>query len=226
MKLNRRLSCALMLLVMCVGLTAFGALLQVLNIVPDQAERTQTAEVQDLPTRIAMANATRHVELTATMLARPTATFTTSPTFTSTATPLPTNTPVPTETPPTAAFDEQAYISALTLALEVVASERNILSVQVADGRANGGERVAIVSYATIETTSEGLVVESADIFDAIGAGIEVNGLDIDAVTLVVADSNELALGLITAQVDAIQSWRDGVMSSEDFLRGLVIEDM
>ena len=142
MKLNRRLSCALMLLVMCVGLTAFGALLQVLNIVPDQAERTQTAEVQDLPTRIAMANATRHVELTATMLARPTATFTTSPTFTSTATPLPTNTPVPTETPPTAAFDEQAYISALTLALEVVASERNILSVQVADGRANGGEHI------------------------------------------------------------------------------------
>lgn len=72
MKLNRRLSCALMLLVMCVGLTAFGALLQVLNIVPDPAERTQTAEVQDLPTRIAMANATRHVELTATVNARPT----------------------------------------------------------------------------------------------------------------------------------------------------------
>lgn len=104
MKLNRRLSCALMLLVMCVGLTAFGALLQVLNIVPDQAERTQTAE-GNLSTQIAAANATRGAELTATMNTHPTtlpATNTNEPTNTAvavpTSIPTATNTSVPTFT--------------------------------------------------------------------------------------------------------------------------------
>ena len=87
--MKRRLvfGCTL-LAVVCLGLTIIGALGQALNLLPDSTEQTQTAAARNLPTRIAAANATRYVELTA--IANTTPSLEASPQ--STITPAATNT--------------------------------------------------------------------------------------------------------------------------------------
>jgi len=68
--MKQRMSCLAVVVILCLSLAVIGVVLQTLNIIPDSAERTATAQARDLPTRIAAANATRHVELTASAEAR------------------------------------------------------------------------------------------------------------------------------------------------------------
>ncbi len=210
------------LIVVCLVFSVIGAIGQSLGILPDSTELAQTREARDLPTRIAAANSTRSAELTATMNARPTVTFTPSATFTASVTPLPSDTPAPTDVP---AFNEQDYIDSLGTGLFILAGGRNISSIRVADGRDNGGERVAIIAYASTENTGDAMVSEMLDILSAVGATIDGEALDIDAVSLSIGNAAGQATALISVSVADIQLWRSGELTDDEFAERIQMTD-
>lgn len=152
----------------------------------------------------------------------PTATETAS--STPTVTPTLTNTPTVTSTPNPAAFNEAEYVRYLDDGLFLLAGGRNIDSIQVADGRPNGGERVIIITYLTTETTEAGLVEEWIDIFSAVAAVIEANRLDVDSISLVMGSgATGEAVGILVSSVADLLAYHKGELTQAAFLLRLQI---
>lgn len=161
----------------------------------------------------------------------PTDTATVTPTATHTATI--TNTPAPTDTatithtpPPTetrAPNDSQDAIE-IEVAIRAV-TDINVASVQVADGRPNGGERVVIIAYNSSASTESDLAGEWGSILGAVGSFARNQGIDLDAISIVVGDASGQMVGIVAAQVVDVLAFLDGRISNEEFFNRLLIED-
>jgi len=153
---------------------------------------------------------------TVTQTSAPTATITDTPKPSATFTPS--NTPFPTETP---VFNEQEAAQQIIDGLSIVAGGRNIETVQVADGRPNGGERVVIVSYLTTESTEVGYVDEWIDIFEGVAASIRANDLDVDSVSLVAGTATGQAAGILVTSIEDLIAFTQGEITRGEFLSRL-----
>lgn len=101
----------------------------------------------------------------------------------------------------------------------------NISSVQIADGRANGGERGVIISYTSTANNEFDLAEEWGAIFTYTGATIQDRSMDLDAVTLVIGDERGDAVAIVVGYVDDLMAYMNGDMDAETFLRTLTIEN-
>lgn len=129
------------------------------------------------------------------------------------ATPLP---PTATVRPTAVPFDDYADIL-----IEVFADPDlpEVVKVQMADGRANGGERAAIVAYATDETTQQAFNNEWIALLTAFGKKVQSDNLDIDAIGLVFGPSQGDAYGIFTAQVPDVRAFISGKITRAELLK-------
>lgn len=144
------------------------------------------------------------------------------PVTTSTRRPAPSATPPPTETL-APIYSEAQYVRDLGNGLSLLAGGRNVDSVRVADGRAAGGERGAIISYLTTESTEVGQVDEIIDLFQAVAATIRANDLDLDSVTLVAGTAAAEATGTFTTSVQDLLAFSNGSITRSTFLNRLSV---
>lgn len=115
-------------------------------------------------------------------------------------------------------FNETEYQRALLDGLFIAAGGRNIDSVRVADGRANGGDRAAIISYLTTETNEVGYMDEIIDIFEAVAGTIQAYDLDLDGVILVAATPTGIAAGAISVSVGDLLAYVEGRITRSEFI--------
>jgi hypothetical protein len=123
------------------------------------------------------------------------------------STPNPQLTEIPTEL-----FSEQDIHDAayLTDALSIVAGEQNIESVVVVDGRDNGSERAAIITYLSSANTENELAEEIFDILSGTAAGIEAGDIDLDSVALVIGNAFGNAIGIATIDAASLNDLQNG----------------
>jgi hypothetical protein len=107
-----------------------------------------------------------------------------------------------------------------------MASGRDVRIVQVADGRANGGDRTVLIAYATVETTDFGIGAEIIELFQAVATAIVAFDLDLDGVTLVKGDSDGIADGMIFTTVEALLAYDAGRMTLENFVNQLQLTQL
>ncbi|MBU4273851.1 MAG: hypothetical protein KJ907_07085 [Actinobacteria bacterium] len=122
--------------------------------------------------------------------------------------------PAPTPEPPATYTDEE-----IGQLIETAASGNvNIGSARIADGRAKGGERLAIITFVPEGPVgSEGYYQDLGLIWGyVIGAQNEMNA-DIDSVAVIVGDAAGNAVQTITLGVSDILAWYNGQISDEDF---------
>lgn len=98
------------------------------------------------------------------------------------------------------------------------AGGRNVEEVYIADGHANGGERAAIITYLSTETTEIGLVDEFVDIFSAVAVSIRAYNIDLDTVMLVVGDAVGNAVGTVTVSVNDLMDFHYVRITRSQFL--------
>lgn len=110
--------------------------------------------------------------------------------------------------------------------LSIVAGGRKIEQVAVADGRDKGGERVAIITYTTTESSDAGLVEEVLDIFSGVAASARANDIDLDSVMLIPGNADGKAAGFITTQMDDLMAWHTGDITRAEFLRRLSVTSL
>lgn len=113
----------------------------------------------------------------------------------------------------------------LSNSIFLLAGGRNVGSIRVADGRVEGGERVAIISYASTESTDGGRMDEIIDLFSAVGAAIRADNLDIDSVVLVAGNSRGDLTSTIAASKADVLALQNGSMSQSQFLENLTFTD-
>ena len=214
----------------CAILYACSIFSQAIGIIPTTEEMNVTRTLE-ASTQVA-ANATEGVvqqmtadaQATIIALTPPTATATITDTPIPTATATITNTPLPTNTlAPTATLTPKPFIASeyqrmLADGLFIAAGGRNIESIQVADGRPNGGERGVIIAYLTTETDEVGYVDEWFDIFSAVAATIRADNLDVDSVTLIAGTPTGQTAGAITVSVGDLLAYHQGELSRSEFL--------
>jgi len=212
---------------------------QVLNIIPTTDERnaTRTADAAAAvaleatnfaltpPTATAIITNTATQTLMATIT--PSATITETPAPTDTATPVTPNATI-TETAVSTAvvFNEAEYIGMLQDGLFIAAGGRDIISVRVADGRANNGERVIIIAYASTETVTDDIVDEVIDLFSAIGATIDANDMDVDSIALIAGDAFGNTAGILTVSVSDLMAFHNGEVNRFELIERANFEDL
>jgi hypothetical protein len=235
------------LVTVCFALFVCSVLAQSLNIIPDPEESRQTREVaQALTSTIVVATEqiqetqasqltreaveTINTDMTNIALTPIPPTATTVPSATITNTRPPTSTTVPRTTPPTVAatiaFNEAEYAEDLYNGLFLTAGGRNIDVIRVADGRANGGERSAIITYLTTEVNEVGYVDEWIDIFSGVAATIEANDLDLDSVSLVMGTATGQAVAIIATTTEDLLMFHRGEISRAEFLSRLITTEL
>jgi hypothetical protein len=123
-------------------------------------------------------------------------------------------------------FDESEYVRQLYDGLFILAGGRDVDLVQVADGRANGGERVIIVGYRSTESNQVGIVEEWLDLFNAIAATIRANNLDVDYVQLLMGDPLGNVIGFIGVRVSTLLARHQGEISEGAFINALQIDSL
>ncbi len=128
-----------------------------------------------------------------------------------------------TSSPAEQQFNEDEYIGILSDGLLTLAPNRDIQTIKVADGRANGGERVIIIAYQTIETTEADFLNETINLFRAIGSVISVNDLDVDAISLVAGAQNDNLIGILVVAYDDLMSFHADEISQPVFIERLII---
>lgn len=131
-----------------------------------------------------------------------------------TDTPDVTNTPVATDT---ATVPDDGITAA---AIEVVAGV-DVTSLQVADGRAEGGERVMIVSFVVDPAGDVGEQVW-ATMLAAWGAA-ESEGRDIDVLSLVYGTSAAATSAIVTVQADDVRLYLGGALTADEFVERMEI---
>lgn len=126
--------------------------------------------------------------------------------------------PRATATPRPVESSESADATTLSDGIFIGAGGRDVQSVQVTNGRANGGERGAIIAYIAHETTQDTFIEEFIDILRAVAATIRAENLDLDAITLVVGTPDGKAAGMIVAQVDDLLAYHQGRLTQAQFI--------
>jgi|GEM_PF-6096339 hypothetical protein len=159
-----------------------------------------------------------HSSLVQLRTARPTATPT--PTRTPTPRPQPTRTPVPATSQ---TLNDTADSRTIRNGLTMFASDRNIISAEVVNGRPNGGERAVLIAYRTTETTDAGFLEEWLDIYFAVGVTIDAQELDVDSVSLIAGTRAGAAAGILVADTDDLLAWCRGRLSDTAFINRLTI---
>jgi hypothetical protein len=123
------------------------------------------------------------------------------------------------------AIEVTDYETRVSNSIFLLAGGRNVGSIRVADGRAEGGERVAIIGYASTESTDGGRIDEIIDLFRAVGASIRADTLDIDSVVLVAGNSRGEVTSTMAASKADVLALQNGSMSQAQFLERLTSTD-
>lgn len=152
--------------------------------------------------------------------ALPTATITDTPLSTITSTPKPTITLVPNQ-PQTISAESEADVIRRFVRDYM---RKELLSVEIADGRSSGGERVAILAYVSATTNPADLLSELGGILGVIGAAINDDLLDIDTITMVFGPTADSATGIISAQANDMVALINGDITPDEFDKRLTIE--
>lgn len=124
---------------------------------------------------------------------------------------------LPTAVVVVAPFDEAAYVRALTSG---ILGRDPVVSVRVADGRTAGGERGSIMTYISTAATTPEFLAEWFALFYATGEAIANYSLDLDAVTIIVGDSQGNAIGiLVSTAADTVALYREQITTTAFFSR-------
>lgn len=139
------------------------------------------------------------------------------PTATITETPTPTITPTITMVPNATVTARPASLAKPPEVLIKDAIDRvdgiDVLSVQVADGRANGGERVAIIAYTTQTTDPDLLITEMGTLLGALAVTFIQNDLDIDSVSIIIGPTKDIVAGIATVQASDVINYGNGIIT-------------
>lgn len=101
-----------------------------------------------------------------------------------------------------------------------------IEGVQIADGRANGGERTVIITYTSAASDAGGMGEEWGAIFFATAATMGDKNIDLDSISLVIGDLNGTAIGIVVADIEDLRAYLDGDLSATEFFGRLTIEEL
>lgn len=137
-----------------------------------------------------------------------------------------TATPTRTPAPPTATVDTTAEDERDIINMIRGATDIDVVSVEIADGRANGGERVAIITYRSTAITDADLGGEWGSIFGAVYNAVILDSIDIDAVSIVIGNQNGNAIGIVATSMDDLEAVMNNRITFEEFYRRLSITDL
>lgn len=151
----------------------------------------------------------------------PTPSIIPSLTITMTRTPLPS--PLPTRTESPISFNEAEYVQLIT---DGFRQGTSLISIQVADGRGVGGERVIIVAYASAASSVQLVYLEWMLLFFDIGKALTSNGLDVDAASLIMGDELGNTAGIIVASATDILAYYRDEITPEVFLDRLQVTSL
>ena len=187
--------------------------------------------VTSSPTETATATSTPSVTPSATVTSSPTATFTPTLTFTPTAsptatftatnspTPLPTITPLPSNTATPAGSEELALLRAGMNMIDV-----DVFSVEIADGRPNGGDKVIIVGFNSQADTETEFFGELGSIIGIVGGALRNDVTDIDALVMVVGSRDGAMAGTVAADADDILAFVNEEITALQMFERLIID--
>lgn len=145
---------------------------------------------------------------------------------TAAATPRP-STARPTATPrPADAAAEQADANSLSDGIFILAGGRDVEQVRVVDGRDNGGERGAIISYIVRQDEAADMIDEFLDILEAAAATIKSQELDLDAITLVMGSATGDAIGIIVTSVPDLLDYYEGRITRSQYFDRLTVTEL
>lgn len=133
----------------------------------------------------------------------------------------------PTATPrPSAAASEQEDAKDLSDGIFILAGGRDVQDIRVVDGRDNGGERGAIISYIVRQDEAADMIDEFLDILEAAAATINSKNLDLDAITLVMGNAAGDALGIIVTSVPDLLDYYEGRITRSEYFDLLTVTEM
>lgn len=145
---------------------------------------------------------------------------TAAPSATITDTAIPTITPEPRAT--ATLIDEATMLRNYVQAF----AEVEVLSSQIADGRANGGDRTALIAFVSDALNMQGLMLDMGKVLGAVAAAIQNEAFDLDTVSLIFGYSEEKTEGIATARVSDIRLYLDGVIDEQTLMGLIAIEAM
>jgi hypothetical protein len=195
-----------------------------LSVYPAQ-ETLSFADLVPMATQqsITVATQSAAATMTATLWTQ-TSTPTITPTPRPTNTRLPSSTPRPTNTQsPEERNEEDANLIELGLDF---AGGLDIARVQITDGRAAGGERGVLISYRSSASTQEELAGEWGTMFGVVGGAVREFDIDLDAMTIIVGDTADNAIAIVTAQMTDVIAFINGNLTSLQFFQRLSIQDL
>jgi len=131
------------------------------------------------------------------------------------ATPTPTPTPVPTATPTISPDGDDYYMRDIKTRL--VRFGFDIVSMDVADGRAKGGDKALILTY----ITGDDISTEIGGITGAFAIAIQ-DGWDIDSMVVVMGDKSGNAVGTWYCEVDWINAYHDDEIRAVEMLDNVI----
>lgn len=143
---------------------------------------------------------------------QPTATITDTPDVAPSATSRPTVIPA---RPPDEVIAE--YVKAF--------APGTVVSVKVVDGRANGGERAAMIAYVYQGSTTAEIAGEIGSIFGAVAGGMKAEPIAIDSVTIIYGASPDATEGVAVLQTADIVAYLNGALTEEQLWSRVVFTD-
>lgn len=93
-----------------------------------------------------------------------------------------------------------------------------IEDVQIADGRAKGGERGLLISYKSRALDSVELLEELGFIFGGAGGAIREFNMDIDSVSIIIGDALGNAIGIVDVSTPDLLSFINGKITAMEFI--------
>lgn len=142
----------------------------------------------------------------------------------------PTVTPRPSTVRPTATpadpASEQEDANSLSDGIFILAGGRDVQEIRVVDGRDNGGERGAIISYIVRQDEAADMIDEFLDILEAAAATINAKDLDLDAITLIMGNAAGDALGIISTTVPDLLDYYEGRLTRSEYFDLLTVTEM
>lgn len=124
------------------------------------------------------------------------------------------------------ATSDQAQTRDLIDTVMALAGGRNIYSIQITDGRANGGERSVFITYLTTESTEAGFVDEWIDLLEAVAHSLDFDDVDADTVALLMGSPSGVTLGLLSISAADTVAYYRGEMSRAAFILKLEFVSM
>jgi hypothetical protein len=130
-------------------------------------------------------------------------------------------TSLPSATSDTTQDDERDIINMIRGATDI-----DVVSVEIADGRANGGERIAIITYRSTAITDADLGGEWGSIFGAVYNAVSLDSIDIDAVSIIIGNQSGNAIGIVATSMNDLEAVMNNRITFEEFYRRLSITDL